>query len=211
MLNRYRISIPYRDRQNNLNKILPILRQRFKDTDYKIQIVEQNNDLLFNLAYLVNIGFDIYNKNESDQNWNYIYHPVDCYPIDVDYNIYDEDMVKMVQHGEVWAKVYAYRPSAYIKMNGYSNDYWGWGGEDWEPPRKAGMYNISITTRFVNYDKTEDISNGNGETNSINVANCNRKTLDDFNANGLNSIKYSIDEVSSIDNDISFYKVNFER
>lgn len=212
MNEKYRISIPYRNREGNLNKIIPILNEKFKGADFKIQVVEQNNNLPFNIAYLINIGFNIFNQEEKDNNWTYIFHPVDCYPIDVDYNIYNKDIIALTQKGEYWPKGFCYKPSSYIKMNGYSNDYWGWGGEDHEPEKKCQYFNLEMEKRFVNFDNSEDISEGNNlviDTNAKNINICASKTEKDFYSNGLNTISYDIiNESNYIDH--SFYKVNFK-
>jgi hypothetical protein len=209
MNEKYRIAIPYRDRKNNLIKITPSLIDKFKDMDVKIQIIEQDNDLPFNLAYLVNIGFDIFKKEEEDLNWNYIFHPVDCYPIDIDYNIYDKDIVGLYQTNEIWPKAFCFNASSFLRMNGYSNDYWGWGGEDWEPEKKANAFNMKFEKRYVTFDKTEDVSAGNNYTNQINIHKCNSKSLEDFIQSGLNTISYTIkDKKCDI---VPLYKVDFKK
>jgi hypothetical protein len=209
MSEKYRISIPYRNREHNLNKIIPILKEKFKDSNFKIQVVEQSNDLPFNIAYLINIGFDIFKKQEQDLEWTYIFHPVDCYPIDVDYNIYDKDIVALCQHGSMWGNAYCYKPSSYIKMNGYSNNYWGWGGEDHEPNKKSKLFKLSLEKRGIDFDQTENKSDHNNITNNRNLATLSIKTFEDFIKDGLNTIKYDIVEKNTYDG-YDFYKVDFD-
>jgi hypothetical protein len=66
--------------------------------------------------------------------------------------------------------------------------------------------------RFVNFDNSEDISEGNNlviDTNAKNINICASKTEKDFYSNGLNTISYDIiNESNYIDH--SFYKVNFK-
>ena len=61
-------------------------------------------------------------------------------------------------------------------MNGYSNDYWGWGGEDSELLKKTDEFNLKYNRRISNFDRNDDtpdysleyIQNG-AHTNSINL------------------------------------------
>ena len=209
MSEKYRISIPYRNRQDNLNKIIPILNNKFKGSDFKIQVVEQDNEMPFNIAYLINIGFDIFRNQEKDLEWTYIFHPVDCYPIDVDYNIYNKDIVALCQGESIWGNAYCYKPSSYVKMNGYSNDYWGWGGEDHEPQKKSKLFRLSLEKRSIDFDQTENKSDCSHITNSRNIATLSVKTFEDFIKDGLNTIKYDILEKEILDG-YDFYKVNFD-
>ena len=208
-MKKYRITIPYRDREKNLVKIVPSLVEKFKGMDFKIQVIEQDNNDEFNLAYLINIGFDIFRKEEPDLNWNYIFHPVDCYPVSVNYNVYNKDIVALYQINEVWPKAFCFNANSFSKMNGYSNDYWGWGGEDWEPEAKANAFGLTFEKRYVIFDKTEDVSAINPYTNQRNIEICASKSLENFQRSGLNTIDYTIKQKTY--DIINFYKVDFKK
>jgi len=129
------IIIPFRDREEHLRIFLEAIKEKINVSDYDILIVEQDNDKPFNRAKLLNIGFDL-KKEESDY---FAFHDVDMIPEEADYSY-----VTQPTHGFSAIKHLGYRLSAnsnyggvnffnkedFIKINGYSNEFWGWGGED---------------------------------------------------------------------------------
>lgn len=72
----YSIIIPYRDREEHLEVLLPRLQEKFKGKDYEIIISEQGNDDNFQIAIVNNIGFKQARGNII------ILHQVDYYPAD---------------------------------------------------------------------------------------------------------------------------------
>ena len=131
---RLAIVVPYRNRKEHLKEFLPYMEQYIKDLDYKILIVEQDNNLLFNRAILLNIGF----AEAKDYDY-FVFHDVDFLPVDGDYS-YNKDVThlpgKIEQYG--WKLPYdsylggvtMFDKSAFLKINGFSNKFWGWGKED---------------------------------------------------------------------------------
>lgn len=78
---KYSIIIPYRNREEHLEALLPRLQEVFKDKNYEIIISEQGNDDNFQIAMVENIGF-LHSTGDV-----IILHQVDYYPSDdVDYN-----------------------------------------------------------------------------------------------------------------------------
>ncbi|CAH1779087.1 unnamed protein product, partial [Owenia fusiformis] len=137
------IIIAYRDREEHLKQFLnymhPFL-QRQK-LSYRIVVVEQNKPAIFNKASLFNTGFKII--SELGINYTcFIFHDVDIFP-ENDRMIYSCQK-KIVLHLAAYIDVHNYKkppytltggvvaiaPDTYKKLNGYSNGFWGWGGED---------------------------------------------------------------------------------
>jgi hypothetical protein len=217
MSEKYRIFIPNRGREHQIRKLLPILHNKFINTDYIIKIIEQNDNKQFNLAKLTNIGFDVFKQEEKDLNWTYIFQPADCYPINVDYNLYEYDIVYHIveDYSTQFAKMFCYNPVAFIKMNGYSNDYWGWGGEDSELLKKTDEFNLKYNRRISNFDRNDDTPNYSLEyiqdgahTNSINLNKVYSRFKIDFLNEGLNTLEYELINISKIDDYTTLYKVN---
>jgi xylosylprotein 4-beta-galactosyltransferase len=78
---KYSIIIPYRNREEHLEVLLPRLQEKFADKDYEIIISEQGNQDNFQIAIVNNIGFK---ESTGDV---IILHQVDYYPADdLDYN-----------------------------------------------------------------------------------------------------------------------------
>ncbi|KAK2715565.1 beta-1,4-N-acetylgalactosaminyltransferase bre-4-like [Artemia franciscana] len=135
------IVVPYRDRKQHLAVFLqhlhPFLQKQ--ELDYGIYVVEQIGKSLFNRAMLMNIG-----AAEALRQYDYqcfIFHDVDLLPED-DRNIYS--CPEMPRHMSVAVDVFDYKlpyqglfggvsamnRSHFEKVNGFSNMFWGWGGED---------------------------------------------------------------------------------
>ncbi|XP_002131986.2 uncharacterized protein LOC100186766 [Ciona intestinalis] len=136
------IVIPYRNRSEHLKVFLrhlhPILLRQ--DIEYGIYVINQVGNGKFNRAKLLNVGFSEalkhYNKYDC-----VIFHDVDLLPED-DRNIYTcssqpKHMSIAVNifdyklpYNDIFGGVTALTPAQFQLVNGYSNEYWGWGGED---------------------------------------------------------------------------------
>ena len=131
------IVVPYRDRAEHLKLFIPNITEELKkqDIDFSILIVEQTFDKSFNRAKLLNVGFD-YTKEQYDY---YCFHDIDMLPEESDYG-YCENPTHLAARAEQfgWKLPYdkyfggvtIFNKDAFIKVNGYANDYWGWGAED---------------------------------------------------------------------------------
>ncbi len=81
---KYSIIIPYRNREEHLQIMLPRLQEFFKDESYEIIVSEQNDNDNFRIACVENIGFQ-YAKGDV-----IILQQVDYYPTDdVSYEVTD--------------------------------------------------------------------------------------------------------------------------
>jgi len=150
------IIVPFRDihseqmRTVHLNRFIkemPLLFETFlmnvddKDKyDYKILIIEQNNydTLKFNRGKLLNIGFKI--AKQLDCNI-FIFHDVDLLPsMNLVMNAYFKYPTNPMHIAKIWNR-YSSNPKYFggivsmneldfVKINGFPNNFWGWGGED---------------------------------------------------------------------------------
>ena len=93
------------------------------------------DDLPFNRGKLLNIGFNENLKKRCDY---VVFHDVDMLPLRVDYTPSDVPIhLKLLYSKEVIKKFLILTlvelqcfQSMLKKVNGYSNEYWGWGFED---------------------------------------------------------------------------------
>jgi hypothetical protein len=160
--NKLAIIVPYRNRKLNLkiflNYIHEFLRKQ-NNNNYDIFIIEPNQDnikLVFNRALLLNIGYLEALKYNSAYNC-FIFHDVDMLPENME-NIYDcnfnypKQMAISISifnysqdnyfKNEYMGGVTAYTKEQYYEMNGYSNLFYGWGGE-------GKLYSILITRGYI--------------------------------------------------------------
>lgn len=141
------IIIPFRDDGSNvrtnqlkvlLHYMIPILIRQ--NVMFQFFVVTQTQNSIFNRGKLMNIGFAEARKlNEFDC---YFFHDVDLI-IENDEAIYHCRTNPLHYSGYInkwnytlpsnwipYGGVTAFKPEAFQAINGYSNEYWGWGGED---------------------------------------------------------------------------------
>ncbi|XP_064598049.1 beta-1,4-galactosyltransferase 3-like [Liolophura sinensis] len=140
-LQRVAIIVPYRDREQHLrillNRLHPMLQKQ--RIHYRIFVIEQFGNDLFNRGKLMNVGFkEALKVGHFDC---FIFHDTDLIP-ENDKNLYlcDQDarhlssaideMRYHVMYYNYAGGVIAMNQKNFIKINGYSNMYWGWGNED---------------------------------------------------------------------------------
>ncbi|XP_014250266.1 beta-1,4-galactosyltransferase 4-like isoform X2 [Cimex lectularius] len=139
------VIIPYRNRKNQLDVLLdylPPLLQR-QQVNYRIFVVEQIGNDTYNKGILMNAGFltALEMPSEGVTYHCFIFHDVDLL-LEDERNMYtcpQQPRHLSVAVNELGYKlpyrilvggVFAIRTEHFLRVNGYSNLYWGWGGED---------------------------------------------------------------------------------
>jgi hypothetical protein len=176
------VIVPYRKRPGHLRKFRESIESYLKDQDYELIVVEQNDDLPFNRGKLLNIGFQQAIRNQCDY---VVFHDIDMLPIDVDYSYSDVPIhlannftnSKREIFKTYFGGVTLFPIDLFKKVNGYSNEYWGWGFEDddllmrlteqnvftdfeiYEVPKEStsGLY-LHGDKSYVEFDNTIDIT-----------------------------------------------------
>ncbi|XP_068187235.1 beta-1,4-galactosyltransferase 4 [Antennarius striatus] len=135
------ILIPHRKREKHLlyllHHLLPFLERQ--QLHFGIYVIHQAGDKTFNRAKLLNVG---YLEALKDYQWDcFIFHDVDLIP-ENDFNLYvcENDPKHLVVGRNVTGYVLRYQGyfggvtalsrEQFLRVNGFSNEYWGWGGED---------------------------------------------------------------------------------
>jgi hypothetical protein len=151
------IIVPFRDskingpRTQQLNKLVSFMASFLAEEDYKIFVIAQNDDgRKFNRGQLLNIGFRI----AEDKGYDiFIFHDVDLLPSPELKKYYTTYPDKPVHIAAVWNRygsnpnyfggIVAFNKTMFKKVNGFPNNFWGWGGEDDELlKRTKKFYNI---------------------------------------------------------------------
>ncbi|CAM9118991.1 unnamed protein product [Lampetra planeri] len=117
----------------------PFLLLQRQQLHYAIYVIQQAGDATFNRAKLLNVG---YLEALKDYSWDcFILHDVDLVP-ENDYNLYvcDSQPKHLVvgrnatgyklRYKGYFGGVTAMTREQFHQVNGFSNTYWGWGGED---------------------------------------------------------------------------------
>ncbi|XP_059089205.1 beta-1,4-N-acetylgalactosaminyltransferase bre-4-like isoform X1 [Tigriopus californicus] len=138
---RVAIIVPFRAREDHLRTFLLNIHSFLKKQllDYGIFIIEQYGDGPFNRAMLLNVG-----AAEALKQYDYqcfVFHDVDLLPED-DRNLYTcpvqprhmsvaiNNFLYRLPYDDIFGGVSAMKVEHYREVNGFSNMFWGWGGED---------------------------------------------------------------------------------
>ena len=112
------------------------MKDYIKDIEYEIFIVEQADDKPFNRGKLLNVGYKYALKNGCDY---FVFHDVDMLPEEVDYSYSNKPLhlaTHLQEHDyettffDYFGGVTMFTKEDFKTINGFSNEYWGWGFED---------------------------------------------------------------------------------
>ena len=132
-------------------KVVQMLSEQEIDAKVHITIIEQTqDDEKFNRGALLNVGY-LYDTTYDA----YIFHDVDLIPNENMLTVYATQYISnhVVHFAAGWER---YSGDNYIggvtlitrdimeKINGFPNNYWGWGGEDDEMNHRLKQFNISV-------------------------------------------------------------------
>nr|XP_023026982.1 beta-1,4-N-acetylgalactosaminyltransferase bre-4 [Leptinotarsa decemlineata] len=202
VLKRVAIVIPFRCRSEHLLVFLrhmhPFLKRQ--QLDYTIFIIEQHGDGVFNRAMLMNIGYkEALNMSHFDC---FIFHDIDLLPED-DRNLYT--CPDQPRHMSVAVDIFKYRlpypaifggvsaiSTEHFKLlNGFSNSFWGWGGEDDDMSNRIRFHNLHISRYPLTIARYTMLTHKKDKPspNRYDVLKQGQKR---FDLDGLNNLKYKL-------------------
>lgn len=183
------------------------------NVEYKIVIMEQNDDNYFNRGLLLNAAFLEGEKLETDTK-KYLHFNVD-YTIMLDHPFPSEFLDTI--HGfidlhrppfPVLGAACIFDAESYKKCNGFPNDLHGWGGDDW------AIYNRIVEKDIPCYTPASLFNSGfvrearmpdgilDSSQNSKNIELSMRKDTD---SNGVSTCVYTIDGNGEFHNGTTIY------
>ncbi|XP_077469969.1 beta-1,4-galactosyltransferase 3-like isoform X2 [Stigmatopora argus] len=200
------IVVPYRDRSAHLRAFLDHLHlflQR-QQIEYRIYVVEQWGRGTFNRGKLLNAGV---REALRDGNWScVITHDVDLLPED-DRNTYGCDPLHpthmsaavdkfhyVLPYVTLLGGVVAATPEHFTTINGYSNRFWGWGGEDDDLWNRFSLSGMKVVRRPMAVGRYKMIVHTNDRGNEPNPRRENllRQSGRNWRSDGLSSINYKV-------------------
>ena len=151
------IVVPYRNREEHLKQFVPYMEEYLiKDgIPFHIYIIHQADDKPFNRAKLLNVGY-----KESEDSDYFAFHDVDMLPMDSDYSYVDcpthlatraEQFGFRLPYDGYFGGVTLFDKESFIKINGYSNEYWGWGAEDDDVLLRCSIMGVSASRKDCGY------------------------------------------------------------
>ncbi|XP_034519908.1 beta-1,4-galactosyltransferase 1 [Ailuropoda melanoleuca] len=199
------IIIPFRNRQEHLKYWLyylhPVLQRQ--QLDYGIYVVNQAGETMFNRAKLLNIGFQ---EALKDYDYNcFVFSDVDLIPMN-DHNAYRcfsqprHISVAMDKFGfslpyvQYFGGVSALSKQQFLTINGFPNNYWGWGGEDDDIFNRLVFKGMSVSRPNAVVGKCRMIRHSRDKKNEPNPQRFDRiaHTKETMLLDGLNTLTYKV-------------------
>lgn len=188
------VIIPFRNREEHLKVFLEEFPKKVNVEDYIIVVVEQSEGKLFNRAKLMNIGFEYIREQV-----NYMcFHDVDMIPVSVDYSYTDIPLHIATNASQFGNKLPSNRyyggvnlmsKENFIKINGFSNNFWGWGGEDDDLLNRVLDSNFKLERRNGIYKSLDHkISDKTNRKKNIKILNSKYN----FKEDGLSNLEFRI-------------------
>jgi hypothetical protein len=215
------IIVPYRDREDHLEEFVPYMEgsKFLEGINFEILIVEQNEEKPFNRGKLLNVG-----SLESPSSEYYCFHDVDMLPINSDYSFVSnpthlaaeaEQFGFKLPYAGYFGGVTLFNKKDFTEINGYSNEYWGWGAEDDDvmhrclakgikPARKNGRY------RSLSHERPlqQDLYGKNLKKYFEFKNSTSREKIDQMiTEDGLSSLEYEIIKENRISDKTKIIKV----
>jgi hypothetical protein len=194
---RLAIIVPYRNRLEHLAIFVPYMETYLKlqgIEEFKILIVEQADNKPFNRGKLLNVG---YNSIQADY---YVFHDIDMLPITADYSgcINPTHLVSNatqfkdgIPYETYFGGVTMFPDADFLQINGFSNEYWGWGCEDDDLILRCETAGLKTTRReggvFKSLDHAINIDNKQANANYDRY-----KEKIHYNIDGLSTLEFNI-------------------
>ncbi|KAM7000481.1 beta-1,4-galactosyltransferase 1 [Tautogolabrus adspersus] len=211
-LQKVAIIIPFRKRDEHLKFWLhylhPILQRQ--QLDYGVYVINQDGEEVFNRAKLLNIGY-----SEALKEYDYgcfVFSDVDLIPMD-DRNTYkcfsqprhlSVSMDKFgfrLPYNQYFGGVSSMSKDQYLKINGFPNNYWGWGGEDDDIYNRLASKGMTISRPSGETGKCRMIRHERDKKNEPNPQRFNRiaHTRETMWKDGINSLSYRVVKIEKLD------------
>ncbi|KAG7458925.1 hypothetical protein MATL_G00225690 [Megalops atlanticus] len=204
-LQKVALIIPFRHRDEHLKYWLyylhPILQRQ--QLDYGVYVINQYGEETFNRAKLLNVGY-VEALKEYDYDC-FVFSDVDLIPMDDrnTYKCYSQPRhlsVSMDKFGfklpyfQYFGGVSSLSKEQYLKINGFPNNYWGWGGEDDDIYNRVSFKGMSISRPDGTIGKCRMIRHQRDKKNEPNPQRFDRiaHTRETMDRDGINSLEYKV-------------------
>ncbi|KAK2715836.1 beta-1,4-galactosyltransferase 6-like [Artemia franciscana] len=205
---RLAVIVPYRNRTEQLPIFLYHM-HRFlqkQKRNYQIFIIEQQDILSFNRAALFNVGFK--ESQRYDNFTCFIFHDVDLLP-ENDNLFYScepgtvrhfAELISNMKYERIYTEcaggVTAFHIQDFQTIDGFSNVYWGWGGEDDDLYRRVKQKGLKFEHQPDELARYTALKHAHSNENAMRF-----KLLNDWKRrikhDGLSSLVYNVSETET--------------
>ena len=163
------------------------MKDYLKGIEYEIFIIEQSEEKSFNRGKLLNVGYKYAIENGCDY---FVFHDVDMLPEDVDYS-YSEKPLHLATHlqehdyettfFDYFGGVTMFTKEDFKTINGFSNEYWGWGFEDDDLLVRCIESDLDLDTEYSRMDEIKEFETFKftGDGSYIKLSNNDENFLED--------------------------------
>jgi predicted glycosyltransferase involved in capsule biosynthesis len=213
------VIVPYRNREEHLKEFIPYMEKILNDEGmpFEIFIIEQADNKPFNRAKLLNVGF-----SEAISYDYFAFHDVDMLPVDSDYSFPDgpthlssevEQFNWGLPYDGYFGGVTLFDKESFSKINGYSNEYWGWGAEDDDVLHRCMIKDVDTYRKECRYKSLNHDRNIERNQYFQNVSKLQRfqndvSAEDQMKRDGLSSLEYEKVSEESLSEKTKLIKVN---
>lgn len=206
------IVVPYKNRPEQLQIFRDSIKLYITDIPYELIVVDQQCDNDFNRGKLLNIGF----LKAKSLNCDYVvFHDIDMVPIDVDYS-YSQNVTHLVSEldtpggfdrtlfDEYFGGVTLFPVEVFEKINGFTNQYWGWGFEDDNLFLRCKEAGIKLGKKSIKQKARDGVGlRFNGKDSYVQAPNILNTTRDftvytNFSINKIQSTDTNVTDINSI-------------
>ncbi len=188
------IIIPHRDRIDHLKDFIKHFNAFELKHKIDIYVINQHNNIQFNRGLLLNIGYYIASNFKYDR---YIFHDVDTYPDKTLFELYFKDLDKIIHFQrpdnskydfpEFFGGDESFNSEVFEQVNGFPNNFFGWGGED------DALYNRLVINKIIFYRPKYGKYQGADHPKSTDLNVIKRQLiledLNDWKTNGIKQIQ----------------------
>ena len=137
------------------------MKEYIKEIEYEIFIIEQSDGKPFNRGKLLNAGYKYAVEKGCDY---FVFHDVDMLPEDVDYSYSNKPLhlaTHLQEHDyettffDYFGGVTMFTKEDFKTINGFSNEYWGWGFEDDDLLIRCIESDLELDTESIGNDNID--------------------------------------------------------
>ncbi|CAJ1082369.1 beta-1%2C4-galactosyltransferase 2-like [Xyrichtys novacula] len=202
------VIIPFRNRHEHLKHWLyylhPILLRQ--QVDYGIYVINQFGEGVFNRAKLMNAGyFEALKEYDYDC---FVFSDVDLVPTD-DRNLYRcfsnprhlavamDKFGYRLPYNTYFGGVSSFSREQFLRINGFPNTYWGWGGEDDDIYKRVTFRGMSVSRPDLVIGRYKMVRHKRDLHNEPNPKNPDKLHMTHWtmDKDGINSLKYTVKEI----------------